>query len=68
MERPITFASNGRRLFGMLHDPGATPGKLGVVFLNAGPQNRVGPQRIYVHAARRFAAAGLTCLLSLIHI
>lgn len=32
------------------------------MFLNAGPQNRVGPQRIYVNAARRFAAAGLACL------
>jgi pimeloyl-ACP methyl ester carboxylesterase len=60
--RPVRFASNGRTLFGMLHDAAAPRPAAGGVFLNAGPQNRVGPQRIYVEAARRFAAAGYVCL------
>jgi pimeloyl-ACP methyl ester carboxylesterase len=62
MEQPLHFPSNGKRLFGVVHEPVGERSKAGVVFLNAGPQNRVGPQRIYVNAARRFCDAGLTCL------
>lgn len=63
MEQAIHFPSNGKRLFGILHRPAAGSARdTGIVFLNAGPQNRVGPQRIYVHAARRYAAAGFLCL------
>lgn len=62
MEQPVHLPSNGKRLFGILHEPAGTPSSVGVVFLNAGPQNRSGPQRIYVHAARRFSDAGITCL------
>jgi pimeloyl-ACP methyl ester carboxylesterase len=60
--RPLAVPSNRRELFGMLHEPDGPSAAFGVIFCNAGPQNRVGPQRIYVHAARRFASAGLTCL------
>jgi pimeloyl-ACP methyl ester carboxylesterase len=62
MERALFFPSNGHRLFGILHRPEAGRSSTAVVFLNAGPQNRSGPQRIYVEAARRFAAGGFTCL------
>jgi pimeloyl-ACP methyl ester carboxylesterase len=33
-----------------------------IVFLNAGLQNRAGPQRLYVQAARRFAEEGFLCV------
>ena len=33
-----------------------------MLFLNSGMQNRAGPQRIYVQAARRFAEAGIASL------
>jgi pimeloyl-ACP methyl ester carboxylesterase len=62
MEQPVWIPSNGNRLFGMLHEPAGPRLPAGIIFCNAGPQNRSGPQRIYVHAARRFSDAGLTCL------
>jgi pimeloyl-ACP methyl ester carboxylesterase len=62
MEHIVRFPSRDKALFGVLHEPTASPVPVGVVFLNAGPQNRVGPQRIYLRAARRFADAGVTCL------
>jgi hypothetical protein len=62
MERPYYFHSNGKRLFGLLHEPDGNARSVGVLFLNAGPQTHVGPQRIYVHAARRYASDGFTCL------
>jgi pimeloyl-ACP methyl ester carboxylesterase len=61
-ERPVRLPSNGKHLFGVLHEPTRGRATTGVVFLNAGPQNRVGPQRIYLTAARRFTDAGLACL------
>jgi dienelactone hydrolase len=62
MSRFLRFSSNGKSLFGVLHEPSANLAPVGVVFLNAGPQNRVGPQRIYLRAARRFCELGVTCL------
>lgn len=61
-EQPIWFPSGSEQLFGIVHLPDVQPAELGVVFLNSGPQNRAGPQRIYVRAARRFAEAGILCL------
>jgi pimeloyl-ACP methyl ester carboxylesterase len=62
MTRPTQFPSNGKRLFGVLHEPDGGRQRAGIVFLNAGPQNRVGPQRLYLNTARRFCEAGFTCL------
>jgi dienelactone hydrolase len=62
MEHLVRFPSRDKAVFGVLHQPVAKPASLGVVFLNAGPQNRVGPHRIYLRAARRFADAGVTSL------
>jgi pimeloyl-ACP methyl ester carboxylesterase len=62
IEHPVHLPSNGKQLFGVLHEPARERSPAAVVFLNAGPQNRVGPQRIYVNAARRFSDAGLACL------
>lgn len=38
------------------------PGRVGVIWLNAGHIRRAGPFRLHVHAARRFAALGFPCL------
>jgi len=62
VERPVTFPSNGKRIFGILHESQGPPRDVGVLFLNAGPHNRVGPHRIYVKTARRLARLGFPCL------
>lgn len=60
--RPVRIESAGVRLFGMLHVPEGRLRAVAVVFLNAGLQNRVGPHRIYVQAARRFSGIGIASL------
>ena len=62
VERPVWIESRGRRLFGIAHPPRDGAGEVGVLFLNGGLQNRAGPQRIYVEAARRFSERGLRSL------
>jgi len=58
-ERP--FAVGG--LFGILTEPdGASPAPLTAVLLNAGAQRRTGPNRMWVEAARRWAARGVATL------
>lgn len=62
-ERPIHFG-DGERLFGMLVPPPSppAPGRPAIVLLDAGTVNRVGPHRLYVRLARRFAALGFAVL------
>lgn len=60
-ERVVSFDSKGTALFGILHTPDA-PTKTGIIFLNSGPQYRVGPHRMYVKAARRFCRLGFSVL------
>jgi pimeloyl-ACP methyl ester carboxylesterase len=62
MERPVTFSSNEKNLFGILHSAENGRKKVGIIFLNAGLQYRVGPHRIYVKAARRLSQIGF-CVL-----
>ncbi len=58
-ERP--FALDG--LAGILTEPhGAATAPLTAVLLNAGAQRRTGPNRMWVEAARRWAALGVTTL------
>lgn len=58
---PVWVASGGARLFGILHRP-AHARDLAVVLLSSGLQNRAGPHRIYVQAARALAARGFASL------
>jgi pimeloyl-ACP methyl ester carboxylesterase len=60
--RPISVEYGGERLFGMLHVPAVRRADVAVVCLSSGMQNRAGPHRIYVKAARRFAQIGLASL------
>jgi hypothetical protein len=57
-EEAFSFG-DGDRLFGILSEGDEAPrGRTGIVFLNAGANHRVGPNRLYVSLARDLAARG----------
>ncbi len=62
-ETPLTFEHPFGDPFGVLTEPldGETA-ELCVVWLNAGPQRRTGPNRMWVELARRWAARGIPSL------
>ncbi len=61
-EKPVYFQSRGKNLFGILHHAVNNNQKVGIIFLNPGLQNRVGPHRIYVKIARRLNQIGFSIL------
>jgi alpha-beta hydrolase superfamily lysophospholipase len=62
-ERPFPVDHDGGRLFGILAEPvDAPPQELALVLLNAGAVRRVGPSRLWVELARRWAARGVPTL------
>jgi hypothetical protein len=62
-ETPITIDGPSGRLFGVLTRPATgSSAPLGGVFLNAGAVRRIGPNRIWVDTARRWAARGVATL------
>ena len=61
-EQPFVHDVRSGRLFGVLAEPGGPPADLCAVLLNAGPQRRVGPNRMWVQSARRWAARGVPSL------
>ena len=62
-ETPISIEQPFGRLAGVLAEPIAQPNHgLGVVLLNAGAVRRTGPSRLWVEAARRWAAQGIPTL------
>jgi hypothetical protein len=62
-ESPLTVRWRDRRLAGVLAEPVDAPDTgLCAVFLNAGAVRRVGPNRMWVEAARRWAASGVPVL------
>ena len=62
-EAPFTVEHEVGTLFGVLAEPvdGPRP-PLAAIFLNAGAVRRIGPNRLWVEAARQAAAAGLPTL------
>ena len=58
-EQPLTFEHEGRRLVGVLAEPEQQQGALCAVLLNAGAIRRIGPNRMWVELARRWAAQGV---------
>jgi pimeloyl-ACP methyl ester carboxylesterase len=65
IERPFDVTHGDERLAGVLTTPaerahGTAP--LAVVLLNAGAIRRIGPNRMWVEAARRWAARGISTL------
>ena len=62
-ESSLTMQRPAGRLFGVLAEPvDAARAGLCAVFLNAGAVRRTGPNRIWVEAARRWAARGVPAL------
>lgn len=62
-ETALTFEAAGADLFGVLAEPLDRPGGPGTaVLLNAGAIRHIGPNRMAVEAARRWAAAGIPTL------
>ena len=62
-EEPVWLDGASGRLFGILHRPSSyRDPSVFVLMLNSGMQNRSGPQRLYVNAARQFAEAGISVL------
>lgn len=59
--RPVRIGARERNLFGILHQPVSGVPDLCVIMLNAGMQNRVGPQRLYWKFAQR--AANSRCVV-----
>jgi alpha-beta hydrolase superfamily lysophospholipase len=62
-ERPLALATPAGDTFGILTEPpaGAASRRL-VLLLNAGAIRRIGPNRMYVEAARRWAQRGVVTL------
>jgi alpha-beta hydrolase superfamily lysophospholipase len=58
-ESPLLLDGPSGRLFGVLTEPLGARGELTAVLLNAGPQRRTGPNRMWVEIARRWAAQGV---------
>ncbi len=61
-ERPLFLDGPSGRLFGVLSEPLGGARGLTAVLLNAGPQRRTGPNRMWVEIARRWAAKGVPTL------
>jgi alpha-beta hydrolase superfamily lysophospholipase len=62
-ESPFSVEQPFGRVFGILAEPlSGTPSSLCAVFLNAGAVRRIGPNRMWVEAARRWAARGIPSL------
>ena len=59
LEKPFYAPTQTGTVFGIAHLPKRCTSKTAVILLNSGQQNRAGPQRLYVSAARDFAEAGI---------
>lgn len=61
-EQPLSFDGPDGQLVGVLSEPLEPSGDACLVLLNAGPQRRTGPNRMWVEMGRRWAAHGLPTL------
>ena len=59
---PVRVGRSGQQLFAMLHRPRASKPSLCIVMLNAGMQNRAGPQRLYWKFAQQAASDQIAVL------
>jgi pimeloyl-ACP methyl ester carboxylesterase len=62
MEKPISFDSDGLKLYAILGLPDAGPAKQGVVLIHGWSGYRIGPNRILVRTARALNKAGFATL------
>ena len=61
-ESVVVFPCDDEKLVAILHDPGDSTARLGVLFVVGGPQYRVGSHRQFVLMARMIAAVGYPVL------
>lgn len=62
-ESGIVFHAAGQQLFGVVTEPADAPrGPVTVILYNAGAIRRIGPNRMWTEAARRWGAAGVPVL------
>lgn len=62
LESPLTLHAGATPLFAILSEPVSGPVQRTVLLLNAGSARRVGPSRLHVEWARRWAEAGIAVL------
>lgn len=61
-EQPVSLDGPDGPLFGVLTESLGARKELTALLLNAGPQRRIGPNRMWVEIARRWAASGVSTL------
>jgi len=62
VETPVTIPQDFGNLSGILTTPAESTQTVCIVMLNAGAMRRIGPNRMWVEAARRWAARGVPSL------
>lgn len=62
LEQPVSVDAGGIRLAGIMSSPEGAPPREAVLLINAGAQRRIGPSRLYVSLARRWARQGVLVL------
>ena len=61
-ERAIAFDGGGQQLYAVISEPFDAPASGTVILFNAGAIRRIGPNRMWTEAARRWAAAGVAVI------
>ncbi len=61
-EKPVALQVGGQPVYGVLHRPAGAGQSTALVFCHGWTGGRVGPHRMFVKAARRFAELGFACL------
>ncbi len=61
-EEPVTIVSDGQMMRGVLHLPTTRVPHPAIILLHGFTGDKTGPHRLFVHAARAFAAAGIATL------
>lgn len=62
VQEHTVFLDDGQRLFGIISAPQGGQPRRAIILVNAGANHRVGPNRLYVKLARRWAARGYLVL------
>lgn len=62
VETPLFFSNGAYELFGVLHDPGSTPKKIGFIFVHPFAEEKLWAHLVLVNFARELACHGYTVL------
>jgi hypothetical protein len=61
-ERALAFTATGQQLYAVVSEPADGPATGTAILFNAGAIRRIGPNRMWTDAARRWAAAGVAVI------